>query len=123
MQENISQVLTKVKEGLDPIQARILLNDIYVNSTGIFNIKEKSKRPLNAIAMFDAEEHGINSYLVDSLRLFRDNKVYKYFGLSWADMKKLTHEEFVFIMELAAEANSEEQKKISSTLNSFNEAK
>ena len=38
-------------------------------------------------------------------------------------MKKLTHEEFVFIMELAAEANSEEQKKISSTLNSFNEAK
>lgn len=123
MQENISQVLTKIKEGLDPIQARILLNDIYVNSTGIFNIKEKSKRPLNAIAMFDAEEHGINSYLVDSLRLFRDNKVYKYFGLSWADMKKLTHEEFVFIMELAAEANSEEQKKISSTLNSFNEAK
>jgi hypothetical protein len=73
--------------------------------------------------MFDAEEHGINSYLVDSLRLFRDNKVYKYFGLSWADMKKLTHEEFVFIMELAAEANSEDQKKITSTLNSFNEIK
>ena len=115
--------MTKIKEGLDPVQAKLLLNDIYVNSLGIFNIKDKEKRPLHDIAMHDAEEHGINSYLVDSLRLFRDNNVYKYFGLSWADMKKLTHEEFVFIMDLSAEKTNEDQKKLANTLNSINETK
>ena len=39
--------------------------------------------------MHDAEENGINSYLVDSLKLFRDNKVFQHFGLNWNEAKKL----------------------------------
>ena len=86
----------------------------------LFSMQENYRHASNALlALFN----GINSYLVDSLRLFRDNNVYKYFGLSWADMKKLTHEEFVFIMDLSAEKTNEDQKKLANTLNSINETK
>jgi len=69
--------------------------------------------------MHDAEENGINSYLVDSLKLFRDNKVFHHFGLNWNEAKKLTHEEFVFIMELSAEATKEENERTRNSLDNL----
>ncbi len=63
--------------------------------------------------MHDAEETGINSALFDALKMFRDNKVFTHFGLSWDKMKKLTHEEFTMIMELSAQATKAETQRLS----------
>lgn len=66
--------------------------------------------------MHDAEETGINSAFFDALKLYRDNRVYQHFGLNWNEMKKLTHEEFTFIMELSAEASKKEHDKTQESL-------
>lgn len=70
--------------------------------------------------MHDAEETGLNSALFDALRLFKENRVFHYFGLTWNDMKLLTHEEFTYIMELSASSAKKEHDKTQQSLNDLN---
>ena len=65
--------------------------------------------------MHDAEETGLNSAFFDAMKMYTDNKVFTHFGVSWNEMKKLTHEEFTYIMELSARATKAENDKAVST--------
>lgn len=94
----------------------MLLNDVYATSVGIFNLEDSSKRPLHSVAMHDAEETGINSDFFDAIKLYRDNRVFHFFGLSWNEVKKLTHEEFTYIMQLSAEAAKEESDRAKASM-------
>jgi hypothetical protein len=66
--------------------------------------------------MHEAEENGLNSELFDAIKLFRDNQVMKHFGISWPEMKRMTHEEFTWIMELSADATKRETAQTNGTL-------
>lgn len=112
----ISEVLSKVKDKLNSVEAHLLLSDVYANAVGIFNLNERADRPLHSVAMHDAEETGLNSAFFDAIKLYRDNRVYQFFGLSWNEMKKLTHEEFTYIMELSAESAKNEHNKTQESL-------
>lgn len=94
----------------------MLLEDVYANANGIFDLRQRDSRPLHSIAMHEAEENGLNSELFDAIKLFRDNQVYKHYGISWNEMKKMTHEEFTWIMELSADATKSENKRLSAAL-------
>lgn len=104
---------------MDPVEAHLFLSDVYANAVGVFNLADREKRPLHSVAMHDAEETGINSAFFDAMKLYRDNRVYQHFGLSWNEVKKLTHEEFTYIMELSAEASKQEHEKVQSSLNTL----
>lgn len=112
----IHEAITKTRVKLDSVQADLHLSDLYAHAAGIFNIEERDKRPLHSIAMHEAEENGLNSEVFDALKLYRDNNVIKYFGLSWNEMKKLTHEEFTWIMELSAEACRKDAQQVNNVL-------
>ncbi len=112
----ISNVLTNAK-AMDPIEAHLTLSEVYADSTGIFRFAQSKMRPLHTVAMHDAEENGINSPLADALRQFADNKVFQHFGISWDEMKKKTHEEFTYIMELAAAASKKEAERGTAAMN------
>lgn len=100
------------------MDAHIYLNDLYADATGIYSLTDES-RPLQHIAMHDVEENGINSVLFDAMKVYRDNQVMKHFGLSWNEVKLLTHEEFTYVMELSAMATKEESKTANNTINSL----
>jgi hypothetical protein len=109
---SISEVLDKVKQKLDSVEAHTLLSDVYANAVGIFNLNtDREKRPLYSVAMHDAEENGLNSVLFDALRQYKDNGVLKHFGIPWHEFKKFTHEEFTMIMELSLLATDAENKR------------
>lgn len=91
--------------------AHLLLDDVYANAVGIFDITKRDMRPLHPVAMHDAEETGINSLLYDALKLYKDNRVLHHFGITWPEMKKMTHEEFTYIMQLSEEYTRMESKK------------
>ena len=116
---SINEVIDKTTGRLDSDQAKLHLEDIYANANGIFDLRERGKRPLHSIAMHEAEENGLNSELFDAIKLFRDNQVYKHFGLSWNEMKRMTHEEFSWIMELAADATKKETVQADNAVNNL----
>lgn len=113
-------MITKTPGRLDNVEALLFLQDVYANANGIFDLRQRAKRPLHHIAMHEAEENGLNSELFDAIKLFRDNKVYAHFGLSWNEMKKMTHEEFNWIMELAADATKRDSASVNDAINQLN---
>lgn len=106
--DTINKVIAHTPGRLDSVQAKLHLEDIYANANGIFDLRERDKRPLHSIAMHEAEENGLNSELFDAMKLFCDNQVHKHFGVSWDRAIKMTHEEFTWMMELSAMATKRE---------------
>ena len=104
---------------LNPIDGRIILQDVYETHYGIYNHLQQSsqRRPLASVAMHTCEDVNTNSQLETVLRSYHTRGVKDLFGLSIIEFLELPMD----VVDMLFTICSEIQASKSSTLNQVEE--
>jgi hypothetical protein len=85
---------------LDPIELKILLQDLYETEYGIFDhLTHGMSRPLSSVAMFFSEDINSESLLEESMDTYVNKNVKDFFGLSYLEFMGLPYDVMLMVLE------------------------
>ena len=94
---------------MDPIDGRLVLQDLYETEYGIYNHLSGSRsRPLASVAMHDVEDINDGSLLEEAARLYAMRKINTTYGYNFSEFLELPRDVIDILISVA---NEEQTKK------------
>lgn len=107
---------------LSPIDATLVMNDVYESHFGFHNhLTKDSSRPLASVGMFHNETNGYNSKLYGLFKKYHESKILKYFGLNLLEFINNPREQIEWMFKLAEDFMREDAKRDQQALDAFKE--
>jgi hypothetical protein len=129
---SLVRVLRNSKK-MDPVSSRIVLQQAYEDTFGIFNyisqIKQEQtitdpglKRPLSSVAMHPAEDTSAGSRIRELIKIYARLKVYQNYGLSFTELLELPVEYVDDILMECSKIYKEEEKRAVALTDTLNQS-